>query len=276
MATPILSILIINYKTPDLTKLCLRLLRKHTDLSKVKIIVVDNDSADESLEYLRKLSWITLIERKKLPGELPANMHASALDLAFSRVDTPYVLSIHTDTLVLSDGWLEYLLGEIEKSPEIAGVGSWKLESVSPWKKLGKSLEKFFQTRVLYPLSGRKDGGMIAGEGKNYYYLRSHCALYRTDLVRKYTQGFFDNDTAGKTLHKSLVEKGYKMVFLPTEDLMKYIRHLNHATMILNPEISGRKTGTPAARRRVEKELNAFDFRSILADDSLDVSGGNQ
>ena len=71
MATPILSILIINYKTPDLTKLCLRLLRKHTDLSKVKIIVVDNDSADESLEYLRKLSWITLIERKKLPGELP-------------------------------------------------------------------------------------------------------------------------------------------------------------------------------------------------------------
>ena len=44
------TILIPNYKTPDLTKLCLRTLRRLTDLSRTRVVVVDNDSADESLE----------------------------------------------------------------------------------------------------------------------------------------------------------------------------------------------------------------------------------
>jgi len=41
------TILIPNYKTRDLTKLCLRLIRKHTDCRQIKVIVIDNDSADD-------------------------------------------------------------------------------------------------------------------------------------------------------------------------------------------------------------------------------------
>ena len=50
------TIIIPNYKTPELTRLCLRSIRKFTDRSKIKVLAVDNDSADESLEYLRRIS----------------------------------------------------------------------------------------------------------------------------------------------------------------------------------------------------------------------------
>lgn len=52
MSNKEVTILIPNYKTPDITKICLRLIRKHTDFSKVEVIVVDNHSNDASLAYL--------------------------------------------------------------------------------------------------------------------------------------------------------------------------------------------------------------------------------
>ena len=120
---PLVTIAMINHRTPELTKFCLRTLKRHTDLGKVKIVVVDNDSQDESLEYLRSLKNITLIERTNIT-EIPTVMHANALDMALEHADTPYFLSIHTDSIVLTDDWLDFLISEIEKSPDIAGVGS--------------------------------------------------------------------------------------------------------------------------------------------------------
>src|SRR5579862_1364184 len=124
MNGPLVTILVPNYKTLELTKLCLRLLRKYTEPGLAKVIVIDNDSQDASLDYLRRLSWIELIERKTT-GEAPAMAHSKALDLALTRVQTPYVLSIHTDTLVKHAGWLTFLLSRMAKDPRLAGVGSW-------------------------------------------------------------------------------------------------------------------------------------------------------
>ena len=98
MQEPLVTILIPNYKTPDLTKLCLRLIRRFTDLRLAKVLVIDNDSKDASLDYLRTLKWIELLERPAVAGESGAMAHSRALDLALARVKTPYVLSIHTDT----------------------------------------------------------------------------------------------------------------------------------------------------------------------------------
>ncbi len=129
MSNPIVTALIPNYKTLKVTKLCLRLLRKYTDPKKISIIVIDNDSQDESLKYLKSLKYITLIERKKKQDDSPSLSHARALDLALEKVTTPYVLSMHTDTFVKHPGWLDVLLAEIEQESIIAGVGSWKPES---------------------------------------------------------------------------------------------------------------------------------------------------
>lgn len=125
MTQPKVTILIPNYRTLKLTKLCLRLIRKYTEPNLIHVIVIDNNSRDDSLDYLRSLNWIELIERKGVKDESPSLAHSRALDLALERVKTPYTLSIHTDTLVKDRQWLTALLGEMEKETDIAGVGSW-------------------------------------------------------------------------------------------------------------------------------------------------------
>jgi len=265
MSKPLVSILIPNYKTPELTKLCLRLLRKYTDPQLAKIIVIDNDSQDESLSYLKKLAWIHLIERPRLPDEPPVMAHARALDLGLTQVDTPYVLSIHTDTLVKHPQWLPFLIASIEKDPSIAGVGSWKLESKPWYKRLLKYCERYLQKKHQQLMSKPKPA--VA-----YHYLRSHCALYQMDLINQYQLRFADSEqVAGKVLHKKLIELNYKMIFLPSEILGQYLDHINHATTLLNPEFKD------SIRRNRSKELNRLRQRlynlgsqDILMDHQLD------
>jgi glycosyltransferase involved in cell wall biosynthesis len=140
LSAPDVTILIPHYKTPELVKHCLALLQKFTPPGLAHYIVIDNDSQDNSLDYLRNLTWIELIERKSLPDETPPQSHSRALDAGFLHVKTPYVLSIHTDTLIKHPGWLDYLLNQINVDRNIAGVGSWKLETYSWHKKILKSI----------------------------------------------------------------------------------------------------------------------------------------
>ncbi len=269
MTAPKVTILIPNYKTPQLTKLCLRLIRKYTDPLLAKVIVVDNDSQDESLDYLRSLSWITLIERKTDPSDTASAAHAKALDMALEQTNTPYVLSIHTDTLVKHHNWLNFLLRQIEGKGHVASIGSWKLETKSFIKRTAKKIERFFQI-LLYLIINKNDHA-IQGIGKNHYYLRSHCALYRTDLIRAFNLTFSaENDTAGKTIHRIFNENGLITTFLPTEILEKYIDHLNHATSVLNPELGSRKKTITKGNKRIKRKLKKLNAYSILNDDSLD------
>ena len=270
MTEPQVTILVPNYKTLVLTKLCLRLLRKHTAANLAHVIVIDNDSQDDSLDYLRTVSWIELIERKKIEGESAVQGHARALDMALERVKTPYVLSIHTDTLVKHPQWLNFLLNQFNQDPNLAGVGSWKLESKSWARRSLKLIERYLQLGF-YRLTGKTQHG-LEGIGKNYYYLRSHCAMYRMDLVKELNVHFGDGDmVAGKDMHKRLVEAGFEMRFLPSEVLVKYLEHINHATTVLNPHLSTRQKSVDKGLRRIEKSLERMNAKAILSNDALDT-----
>lgn len=270
MSKPEVTILIPHYKTKLLTQLCLRLIKKHTDLRQVKIIVIDNDSQDESSDYLRGLKGIELIERPAIPGETGAAAHSAALDLGLARTVTPYVLSIHTDTLIKHPGWLNFLINEMNKSPMIAGVGSWKLEFKSFLQRQVKSIE-FHLQQVYYRLSAKQKHA-LEGVGSNYLYLRSHCAMYRTQLLQDLGLSFSaKGEVAGKVMHKELVDHGYQMIFLRPEVLIHYIEHLNHATMVLNPEFQQKAREVTKGLKRIQAGLQRFDAEAILANEALDL-----
>lgn len=254
------TILIPHYKTLKLTQLCLALIKKNTDLKQVEVIVIDNGSNDDSSEYLQTLGWITLITREKIEDEPGARAHSNALDLALKQVDTPYFVSIHTDTFMISDHWLDFLLEHIEQDENIAGVGSWKLDYRPTYLKMLGKLERFLRVNIWYPVVGKpaKDGD---GIGENYFYLRSHCALYRTEKIKMYTNGFGDEDqVAGKVMHRKLLEQGCEMTFLDSDKLSNYMRHLNHATIILNPELSRSKVKKTRKVKKIEKELRYIEM----------------
>lgn len=291
MKQPKVTILIPNYRTPELTKLCLRLIRKHTDPDLIDVIVVDNGSNDPSVEYLKSLSWITLLERKPEAEESPPLAHSKALNLGLEKTVTPYVLSIHTDTLVKRPDWLSVLLAEIEKSPDIAGVGSWKLEkpprfAKKVWKLFEFMLRSFTyrmtnNTEKLKTVRAQKRSGYynlfqngardFNEETRDFFYLRSHCALYRTDLLKTFDLSFAtDNEPAGCGIHRFLLRKGYKMKFLSSQFLCRYLVHLNHATMVLNPELAGKNKTVKKGGKRIKKELDRLNSKQILRDATLD------
>ncbi|MCQ2353091.1 MAG: glycosyltransferase [Victivallaceae bacterium] len=253
---PEVTIIIPNYKTAELTKLCLRSLRLHTDLDRIRIIVIDNNSADESLEYLKKIPYITLVERDTA-GENACLMHKRALDLGIKMTTTPYVLVFHTDTIVLDDNWLDFLLDKIKDDPRAAATGSDKMEIVPKLKQFFQKIETFFRR-----LLGRKI--------RQYPpFPRTHCALYRTDVVRE-CGGFESTDTAGYQLYLEMNARNYRTVLIDAREMSQHICHLNHATLIINPVPHARRTSTPKARRRLKRDWSALHPEAILADDSLD------
>ena len=217
---------------------------------------------------MRSLKWITLIEDQPDLTLNPGAIHGLSLDKIAALADTEYILSIHTDTIVIRNDWLDYLLKEIA-DPSVAGVGSWKLEFHSPLKRFGKRIEDLFRAKILHPITGCRVA--IAGTESNRKYLRSHCALYRRELVINETKGFHDGMEAGRSIHNTLTEKGYTMKFLPETELGKYLLHFDHATMILNPEIGGRKTSRSKARRKMSGLLGKKCWEEILEDQSLDL-----
>lgn len=270
MNQKLVTILIPNYKTPEITKICLRLIRKFTDFNRAEVIVIDNNSNDASLEYLKSLSWITLIERKADAPETPPLSHSRALDLALSYVKTPYVLSIHTDTFVRRADWLDILLAPFEANSKLAGVGSWKLESKSKLQMLGYQFEQAWKKLLAnyFGYSGYRADRLDV----NARYLRSHCAMYRMDIIQSLQTCFSDGeDTAGKVMHQKMLAAGYEMLFLNSAELGRYVDHLNHATMVLNPEFGSSEQMRKEGNRRIKEKLRGIDASAILADTTLDL-----
>jgi len=251
------TIIIPNYKTLELTKLCLRSLHLHTDIKRVKVIVVDNDSADASLDYLRSVEWITLVERKTA-GESGPLMHERALDLGVSLAETPYIIAFHTDTIVTNSGWLDFMLAKVKADPNNAGTGSWKLEEYSPLKKFFQKIET-----AIRRLLGRKIT-------KRPMYFRTHCVLYKTAIVRE-CGGFVDPESAGIRLFAAMKAKGYGLPFIEPREFRQYIKHLNNATMIMHPEeYPGQKVSRPRAQKRLQREWESLNPQEILQNSALD------
>ena len=266
---PKVTILIPNYRTRDLTCLCLRLLRRHTDPALARVMVIDNGSDDASLDYLRQVDWIELVERRPPPGEPPALAHGRALDLGLARVETPYVLSLHSDTFVRRPDWLPLLLNHLESDPRVAGVGAWKQGERAPWRETLKDWERAIE-RPLRRLF-RRGAGRVEGQGDNWFYLRSHCALYRTELLRSLGLSFVEQEApVGKWLHRRLEQAGWRLVFVPIPTLERYLVHANRATQVLNPEIGIATRHRRRGLRRLRRLMAELEAPRLLADATLD------
>ena len=262
------TICIVNYKTLDFTRLCLRSIRKFTKYP-YDVIVVDNNSQDESLEYLKGLSWIRLLERPGEPEEPGGGYaHAVGLDLGLGNCNTGFFVSMHSDAFVQKDNWLTDLVNYFDGDESIACVGSGKIELSAKWRILLKKATdwRMFRRKLL-----RKPDPL----GKYRYYNRTICCAYRTDILRRENLSFLmDRDkglTVGKKLYFELIDRGCTTVELPAAVMSRYVVHLAHATQATNPqEFTLRKRTIRKCNRIVNKILSSVAVQSILADDSLD------
>ena len=120
------AIIVINFRTPELITECLSKMSSTFENERVKLVVVDNDSQDDSVEKLGiwinqqpYASRITLVESQYNGGFSYGN------NLGIKAVEADYYLLLNSDAYLVAD-CLDRLLIEIDKDKKI-GIVSPKL-----------------------------------------------------------------------------------------------------------------------------------------------------
>lgn len=270
MTRPRITICIPHWQSRAGITLCLRSIRKHSDRYDIDVIVVDNGSTDDSLDYLRSLNWIQLIER---PEESPRNWprHVfTAWDRGLQDATGAFYLTMHADVFVKADDWLDPFLREMDASERVAGVGAWKLDTEHPLYLWQKHVLGAINWRIKSML-GRKRRAKHQWTGQ---YPRDYCAMYRTDVLRD-RQLQFDPlpelGGGGRSIAKRIWDAGYETRMIPVPELARKIEHIAHGTAAISADKTLRR---PAAQRKVEKRAAAIFaqpwMRELETNEALD------
>ena len=229
-----------------MVRLCLLCLRRFTP-EPHEVIVIDNGSGDHpSLDYLRQVDWIRLLVRE--PSEIdpdPNRAHRDALQLGLEAASSPYILSLHTDAFVLREGWLSWMQAPMRDNARVGATGTYKLSYRPQWQQWLLDLKHTVRSRN--------------PERPSTPFIRSHCALYDRAAMDDIGLGFLSDETAGRELYFTLLARGYSPALLPVRTMARYVAHINHGTMIVNPELCERKKTVSAGERRIQ-QFYASDF----------------
>jgi len=265
---PLVSICIPHWQVREMITICLRAIRKYTPSIPIEIIVVDNGSQDDSLEYLRKLSWIRLIERGSQTPKNWVKAFITALDIGLENSRGEYYVIMHTDTIIKRPDWLERLIAGLGDDPQCAAAGAWKLEKDRPIYTLIKKATDTKKARLWLRRVFLRDSH--ARQRKRELCPRDYCALYRGEPIRRFGLRFDDEGskwrgyTAAERMYYQLKEHGYSANTLPTREMMRYMEHIAHATAGLRPQ--QRHLNHWRAQKKVERKLRKFFQTPLIKD----------
>jgi len=244
---PRLTICVPHWQVRGLASMCLRSIRRHSSKYDLEILVVDNGSRDDSLDYLRSLPWIKLIER---PEEGCANWPANvftAWDLGLQQATGDFFITLHTDVLVRRNGWLDSLLAQFT-DPQVAAAGAWKLELEHPLYLWQKEVIGGLVARCKQLLGRRQRGAFLSQR-----YPRDYCAMYRRESLLQHQLTFVPAPgeiTGGYSIARQLWERGYRTTVIPTSEMARNVVHVAHGTAAL--AASEKPLHHRSAQRKVE------------------------
>lgn len=248
-----ISLCIPHWQVRDMMSICLRSIRKHSRKYDLEVIVIDNGSRDGSLDYLRSLSWIRLIER---PQESAANWPANvftAWDVGARAAQGELFVTMHSDVFVKRDNWLDPFLREFAVSPQVAAAGAWKLSLESPLYALQKRVVGSFLAGIK-----RMAGRPARSSFREGHYPRDYCAMYRTSVILEHDLTFCPSDisvTGGYSIAKQLWDRGYETRMIPVWEIARNIVHVAHGTAAVSGE---KPLHHRAAQRKAEQRARAL------------------
>lgn len=269
MARPKITICIPHWQVRQYMTVCLRSIRQHSQKYDLELIVVDNGSKDDSLDYLRSLDWIRLIER---PDEVHTNWPLNvftAWDRGLQEATGDYYVTLHSDVFVRSDDWLDPLLREIQQGESVGASGAWKLVLENPFYKFQKQLIGY-ATAKIKTLLGRKK----AIRWKQEHYPRDYCAMYRPEIIREDGLTFCPINGCGGggySIAKQLWDAGFSMGMVSVQEMDSKIYHVAHGTAAV---VAEKPLNHKRAQHKVEQRVsNLFDeewINALQQNDSLD------
>lgn len=223
MQSPRVSAIVLNYRSPRDTLKCIATLLKQTIINDLEILVVDNHSSDESIQWIRN-------RYGRHPNvrivEIPENIgYGQGNDLAIRMAEGEFILIINPDNELQPDG-LERMVTAMERDKSI-GILSPKLthpdgtirDSARQFPGIADVflkrtfLHRFFPERVDRYLQAHEDPNRVRAVD----WVAGACILFRKDLYEK-LGGFdpqfflFFEDT---DLCRRMWATGKKVVYFP-------------------------------------------------------------
>lgn len=218
-----LSIIILNYNTKDLVVDCLKSLEGIKNEVNFEIIVVDNASIDQSVEYIKKhFPKVRIIVNTQNLGFAKGNNSARSI------VKTKYVLFLNSDTIVKPDV-IKQTLNYLKQNSKIGAItcdvvlqsGSRDLDTrrsfPTPWVAFThfSKLDRIFPTSKTFSKYwyGYRDANSIQEVDviQGAFFLSPKKVL---DEVGWFDEDYFldgeDIDLCWKIKHK-----GYKIIYNP-------------------------------------------------------------
>ncbi len=110
------SIIILTWNCIDYTKKCLNSLKPTLD-SETTVYIVDNGSTDGTIDYLRGLDWIQLIENGENLGFVKGN------NVAIDQISDGDIILMNNDIIISQKDWLEKLEKCAYSADDIGVVG---------------------------------------------------------------------------------------------------------------------------------------------------------
>jgi glycosyltransferase involved in cell wall biosynthesis len=253
-----LSIIIPHYNTEQYIKLCLRSLRKYSK-NQIQVIVVDNNSNDDSIEYLRSLSWIKLIVNHT--QSLGSKAHAEALDLGVQEARGEWLCLFHSDTIVLQNGWDDYLILKIKNSQAVGlSTLARDINQFEPFSdKCKRTLHEFRKHMKHWFLPDKQNEKIM-----------SFCFFIHRDIFSNSGYSFLrTSKDIVSDLYYQEIESRYPFLLLKRRELEPLLWHTSNVTSIL----AGRIQDSALMNKFYKKNASLMkreDILNILFDDSLD------
>ncbi|MDH5668948.1 MAG: glycosyltransferase, partial [Nitrospira sp.] len=204
------SIIIPVWNKAALTEQCLKALAETTDGIDYEVILVDNHSTDGTPELLRQLSGdVRIISNKENLG------FAKACNQGARIANSPYLLFLNNDT-VSQAGWLQPLLEELDRHPEVGIVGSKLLFADGTIQHAGVVMSRF-GVRPYHAYRLAPADLPAVNRRREYHVVTGACLLIRRSLFEEaggfhegFRNGFEDVDLCLKVR-----EKGHHVVYQP-------------------------------------------------------------
>lgn len=153
-----ISIIIVNYNVKDLLKECIDSIYRSVYNGKIEIIVVDNNSKDNSIKFLSNIfKDVIFIQNQENLGFSKAN------NIGFEKASGDYLLILNPDTIIQPDT-LQKMSDLLDENPKIGMAGCKVLNSdgsfqlacrrsfPTPWNSFCKlfGLQKIFPRSKLF------------------------------------------------------------------------------------------------------------------------------
>ncbi len=176
METRPVTVIVLTWNGLEVTRVCVSSILERTTHPDFRVIVVDNASTDGTVEYLRGLDGITLIENVENLGFVKGN------NSGIRAADTDVVL-MNNDTEIIQGDWLEQMQRVAYSAPDIGVVGCRLVNSDGNLVHAGTYMPVPSYWGQEYP-GGEKDIGQYTSDSEVEGVIAA-CAYIKRELIGK-------------------------------------------------------------------------------------------